>query len=222
VPDGEHIRRYSDAIAACKTDDEFQAWFNKADGAYHAGVNGFWDFAIHIATPMVRFHLGNPHEKTALEIGCGGGRLLTAASHYFRHVIGLDIHGSLARIKRTPNMGLIRGDGETIPLQNASVDFIYSFIVMQHLQSGAAFVSYLREARRCLIPGGLAMLYYGKRDELYERKVPANQTSLAMPRADAVQGAISARFEVLEEGDSWRFGDKTLHRGAQGFMLLRR
>jgi SAM-dependent methyltransferase len=110
-------------------------------------VNGAWDFAIHIATPEVRFHLGNPHEKVALEIGCGGGRLLAAASQYFRRVIGLDIHTRLDWVRQhlagrgIQNCDVIRGDGATIPVPDHSVDFVYSFIVLHHLQSFEAFVS---------------------------------------------------------------------------------
>lgn len=222
------VERYSEAISACKSDDEFQAWFNKADNADHAKANGFWDFAIHIATPLVRQHLGSPHKKTALEIGCGGGRLLGAASYYFHHVVGLDIHASLDRVsdhlvgRGIRNFSLVRGDGEHIPLPDQSVDFVYSFIVLQHLQSGRAFSSYVMEAKRCLSPGGLAMIYYGKREKTVEVDGPPNTTTLAMSREDAVTAARNADFELLDEGESWRFGEEKLRRGYQGFMLLRR
>jgi len=222
-----HVQRYSEAIASLKTEDEFQVWFNKADDARHAKANGFWDFAIHIATPKVRHHLGDSHNKTALEIGCGGGRMLAAASYYFDHVVGLDIHADLNRVsdhmvdRGIRNFSLVRGDGETIPLPNGSVDFVYSFIVFHHLQSFAAFGSYLRETHRCLKSGGLAMLYYGKRETLVECSGPANTSTLAMSRDDAIKGAAGCGFEVLDEGDSWRFGP-ALERGYQGFMLLRR
>ena len=222
------IERYCAAISACKTDDEFQAWFNKADGAYHAKVNGFWDFAIHIATPPVRYNLGDPQNKTALEIGCGGGRLLVAASHYFKRVIGLDIHDSMDRVRRhidslgVANADLVKGDGLTIPVKTGSVDFIYSFIVLQHLPSVKAFNSYLKESHRCLSKGGLAMLYYGKKDQTAEINGAANSTTLVLSRNDAVSSAKNSGFEIVEEGESWRFGERILRRGQQGFMLLRR
>lgn len=192
-------------------------------------MNGAWDFAIHIATPEVRFHLGNPHEKVALEIGCGGGRLLAAASQYFRHVIGLDIHTRLDWVRKhlagrgIQNCDVIRGDGASIPLPDESVDFVYSFIVLHHLQSFDAFTSYLRESRRCLKAGGLAQLYYGKNDRGVDEKAgyAANAISLSMSRDDAIRAACSSGFEVLAEGESWRFGEAQLRRGYQGSMLLR-
>jgi ubiquinone/menaquinone biosynthesis C-methylase UbiE len=224
-----HVALYSDAIGALDTDDEFHAWFNKADSAYHAQVNGFWDFAIHIATPAVRFHLKNPHEQVALEIGCGGGRLLGAASHFFRKVIGLDIHSSMDRVahamerRAITNYELVRGEGELIPLPDHSIDFVYSFITLHHLQSFGAFCSYVRESRRVLKSGGLALLYYGKGRRLEARQeYAANSVSLVMSRDDAVSAAVSAGFELLEEGDSWRFGEERLRHGYQGSMLLRR
>ncbi|MBI5728358.1 MAG: SAM-dependent methyltransferase, partial [Candidatus Magasanikbacteria bacterium] len=36
--------------------------------------------------------LTDPKRQTALEIGCGGGRLLAAAAAVFGRVIGIDIH----------------------------------------------------------------------------------------------------------------------------------
>ena len=177
----------------------------------------------------MRFHLGNPHEKVALEIGCGGGRLLAAASGYFRYVIGLDIHTRLDWVRKhlaargIRNCDLIQGDGASIPLPDQSVDFVYSFIVLHHLQSFEAFISYLRESRRCLKPGGLAQLYYGKNDRGVQKRTDyaANSISLSMTRDDAIGAAYSCGFEVVAEGESWRFGEARLRRGYQGSMLLR-
>jgi ubiquinone/menaquinone biosynthesis C-methylase UbiE len=223
----EHVARYVAAIEKQRTEDEFQAWFNRADDAEHAQSNGFWDFAVSIARPQVRFRLKRPHEKVALEIGCGGGRILGAASYYFRHVVGLDIHRQMDRVaahlhgRRIENFTLLDGDGSTIPYPSASVDFVYSFIVLHHLQSFAAFESYVRESRRVLKPGGLALLYYGRREITRESdRYEPNEISLSVSNDDATHVAKSCGFAVIEEGSSWRFGEDRLNPGYQDYMLL--
>lgn len=219
-----HVERYAQAIDAAQ---DFQPWFNRASSEQEATANGFWDFAIHVVTPEVRFNLVRPEIKTALEIGCGGGRLLNAASRFFGSVIGVDIHNRMGEVDKylrdrgVKNATVLRGDGETLPIESASVDFVYSFIVFHHLQSLEAFRGYLRESYRCLKPGGLAHLYYGLSDRIVERLTySANEISLAMPSEVAARSASDAGFVLLSEGMSWRFGEQSLRRGYQASMLL--
>ena len=70
----------------------FQSWFNKCDSVEESVMAGYWDFAVHILTPVVLEHRKNPIDSNALEIGYGGGRLINDACSYFGHVIGIDIH----------------------------------------------------------------------------------------------------------------------------------
>lgn len=221
-----HVQKYAAAIDAA---DNFQEWFNNAGSEAEAASNGHWDFAIHIASPEVRHLLGPTHDKTALEIGCGGGRLLAAASRYFGFVVGIDIHQRMSEVGSFLNSSGVRkallfvGDGETIPVESESVDFVYSFIVMHHLQSLSAFESYIRESFRVLKRGGVAHLYYGESDRVVERdEYAANSISLAMPRSVAVEIAERAGFEVIKTGKSWRYSEAQLRHGYQGSLLLKR
>lgn len=219
-----HVDKYATAIDQAHN---FQTWFNRAGSEAEAATNGHWDFAIHIATPEARFALGDSSAKTALEIGCGGGRMLAAASRFFGCVLGLDIHRRMGDVadflakSGVTNAVLMTGDGETIPVANESVDFVYSFIVLHHLQSFAAFESYVRESFRVLSDGGVAHLYYGESDRIVERQsYEANAISLAMPREAALEVAERAGFRVVTEGRSWRFGEARLRHGYQRSMLL--
>ena len=84
----------------------------------------------------------------------GGGRLLQAACRYFQQGIGVDVHGhqelvnSLLEARGVTNVQLHQTDGRSIPLGEAEVDFIYSFIVYQHLADVEALRQNLREAAR--------------------------------------------------------------------------
>lgn len=148
----------------------FHAWFNResAQTMQQYIVRGYWDFALHILTPEVCARIAHPEAKVALEIGYGGGRLINAACDFFGDVIGIDIHdehetvADFLRAQQHTNFHLLPTDGATIAVDAGSIDFIYSFIVLQHLPSLAVFASYLRDVRRCLCPGGVAQLYFGK------------------------------------------------------------
>ncbi len=98
--------------------------------------------------------------STVLEIGCGIGRLLRPLGKRGAHVIGVDISGEMiARAKREladlPHLTLFRTDGSLRKVRRGSVDFVFSFIVFQHVVSESAVFAYFREAAAALRPGGV-------------------------------------------------------------------
>ncbi|MFC1907128.1 class I SAM-dependent methyltransferase [Chloroflexota bacterium] len=174
ISDDEHRKRYSDTIrdARLAGDNQFQNWFNKSKDVHQSIVRGYWDLTTHILTPKVCKYIENPEEKTALEIGYGGGRILNAACGYFKQVLGIDIHeeqekvDTFLRFQGKSNFKLIKTSGRTIDVESETIDFLYSFITLQHLPSFQAFNSYITEAYRCLKAGGIAQLYFGKYGKL--------------------------------------------------------
>lgn len=165
-----HIVGFREAIAnaANCSDDDFFTWFNDATDKEAAFVRGSWDFMLHIAQPASRF-LSKPEEKVALEIGYGGGRILAAASRCFGKVIGVDVHENNDKVERelkkrgANNFELIKTDGSELPLGDDAVDFVYSFIVLQHIEKYQIFKRYFQEIYRVLRPNGLAVLYFGRK-----------------------------------------------------------
>jgi ubiquinone/menaquinone biosynthesis C-methylase UbiE len=165
-----HIVGFREEIAkaANSTEDEFFTWFNNAKDKNAAFIRGSWDFTVHIALPCSRF-LSTPEDKVALEIGHGGGRILATASRYFRDVIGIDIHENNERVENElktrgiNNFRLVKTEGKDVPLDDNSVDCVYSFIVLQHVEKVEIFSNYLSEAHRILKPGGIAVLYFGRK-----------------------------------------------------------
>lgn len=157
--------------------DSFAAWFNNDGDAESAAIGGQWDFSHHIAAPLIPY-IGNPVGKAVLEIGCGGGRLLAAASRYFANVSGTDIHDHLEYLGKNltergiSNHTLRQTDGKTIPFDNGEFDVVYSFIVLQHVERIEILERYVQETLRVLEPGGHALLYFGR----YSR-LSANRTN---------------------------------------------
>ena len=154
--------------AVNRSNDDFFTWFDKALNVETAFIRGNWDFGIHVLLPLAPY-LKIPETKTVLDIGYGGGRMIAAASRFFKDAIGIDVHDQSEivmaelRGRGMNNIQLFSTDGKTIPLPNASVDVVYSFIVFQHLGKISLLEGYVREIHRILKPKGLAVLYFGRK-----------------------------------------------------------
>ncbi len=222
----EHQQKYIDAVREARLagTDSFQSWFSKSKDINQTISRGYWDLALHILSPKVATFIDNPEEKIALEIGYGGGRILNAACSYFKEVIGIDIHDEQETVEAflksqgKSNFRLIKTAGRTIDVDSGSIDFIYSFIVLQHLPSFDVFVSYMKEIYRCLKKSGVAQLYFGKFSKLnpiyrlryfiqgYKEipEAPVNYTSLVIRVSKVKKLCKKIGFRVVGTGTSYK------------------
>ena len=164
-----HIAGFREEIARARAQgrEQFFTWFDRSPGADGAIVRGAWDFALHIAAAFAG-HIQEPEKKTVLEIGYGGGRLLAPAARAFQKAIGVDVHEcgdlveeELAR-QGVTNVELHSSDGKSLPVASGSVDAVYSFIVLHHVETLGIFTTLIEETARVLKRGGVAVLYYGR------------------------------------------------------------
>ncbi len=164
-----HIKGFKEEISKAKEDspDAFFTWFDNVKDKETAFVRGCWDFSVHFAGPMARY-INSPEEKTALEIGHGGGRILASAARHFNHVIGVDIHdhndvvGYELNTRGISNYKLHATEGINLPIEDGKIDVAYSFIVFQHIEKILIFQNYFQEIYRVLKKGGIAVLYFGR------------------------------------------------------------
>lgn len=104
-----------------------------------------------------------PHNRTALDFGCGIGRLTQAMAELFDRVVGVDIAPSMIeqaeRMNRFPaNCSyLVNADDDLRMFEGGSFDFIISRIVLQHLPRRLA-EGYLEELLRLLSDGGVLVV----------------------------------------------------------------
>jgi len=95
-----------------------------------------------------------------LEIGCGTGRLSVALAKHFAFVDGIDISQKMIEIaqkdnKDIPNLKFYVNNGLDLSyFSNNTYDFIFSFLVFQHIPRKSIVFSYLKEIYRVLKPGG--------------------------------------------------------------------
>ena len=101
----------------------------------------------------LRQFIGSRPGLRILEVGCGTGHWLERLRAPEARLVGLDFSaGMLAQArKRLPEMALIHGQAERLPLPAASFDRIFCINAIHHFADKPAF---LAEARRLLQPGG--------------------------------------------------------------------
>jgi SAM-dependent methyltransferase len=120
------------------------------------------EVAAKLERELVRVPAEVPRQsRRALEIGCGPGRLMLAMSRYFSEIHGVDISREmLARarlnLQSLPHAHLHVTPGSGLPMFDDDVfDFVYSYIVFQHIPDRETVWSYLSESLRVLRAGGI-------------------------------------------------------------------
>lgn len=104
--------------------------------------------------------------ESALEIGCGTGRLLEPLSRHFRHVFGVDVSGEMIRrgrerLSHLPQVHFAEVDGlGLLPFKGASFNFCFSYITFHHIPLKAVLRRYIHEIHRVLDPAGVARLHF--------------------------------------------------------------
>jgi len=133
-------------------------------------VGGRWDAEEFFATGREEIGrvmrlaeaLGLPARRDdALDFGCGVGRLTQALADHFGTATGVDIAPSMLaaanRYNTHANARFVRNEKPDLSVfDDASFDFVYSTIVLQHMPPEFS-LGYVREFGRLLRPGGLAV-----------------------------------------------------------------
>ena len=133
---------------------------------------GRWDVEEFLATGRAEVDQSLQHRASlgvvtgtgrALDFGAGVGRLSQALAAHFSSVVAVDVSPTMLEQARR----LDRSDGrvdfrlnekpDLSDFDDASVDLVYTSLVLQHLPRDLA-VGYLRELVRLLRPGGAAVV----------------------------------------------------------------
>ncbi len=107
--------------------------------------------------------LGGCPRQTAIDFGCGVGRITAALSEHFGTVTGIDISQSMLAHARSLHSGnsncrfLLHVKPDLSIFEDNSVDLVYSSLVLQHVPPTLAD-AYLTEFVRIVRPGGAIVI----------------------------------------------------------------
>jgi SAM-dependent methyltransferase len=124
-------------------------------------LEGAADVMGALETEFPRLQAASIEMRRALEIGCGPGRLMRPMSRHFREIHGVDISDEMTRLaseqlKDIPHARVhLTPDSSLGMFSDDLFDFVYSYIVFQHIPDRDVVLNYLREAQRVLKPGGI-------------------------------------------------------------------
>lgn len=103
--------------------------------------------------------------RLALDFGSGAGRLSRALAAHFDKVVGVDVSPSMVEVARRLNADLANLDfrenasARLHGIADASVDFVFSHLVLQHIPAPLA-LGYVEEFFRVLAPGGATVFQF--------------------------------------------------------------
>lgn len=139
--------------------------------------------------------------RRALEIGCGPGRLMRAMSGHFDEIIGVDVSDEMIALAREN----LRGANAQVHLTSGAdlaifpgdhFDFVYSYVVFQHIPSREIVLNYLRETQRVLKPGGILRC---------QMRGSAPDPAELRPDAETWTGCFFTAGEIFEFARARRF-----------------
>jgi SAM-dependent methyltransferase len=155
------IRRDWDARAR----EDARAYINWPDVPNEEGAffeSGRFDYGRYVLPFLGKMQF-DPSGKTALEIGCGIGRIGRWMSQDFGQYVGVDVSPEM--IERARAYGFPRTRFEAVSgadlgdIPADSVDFVFSFAVFQHVPDEEAIFNYIAETARVLRPKGIFRLH---------------------------------------------------------------
>jgi len=142
-------------IASWRKDWDPKSFFQSGEEDYQRLVTPFLD----------RSHW-QPEGKSMLELGCGAGRMTRSFSRRFSRVYAFDISTEMLRhaqalYPEASNVNWTLGNGTDLSgLADETVDFAFSYIVLQHLPDPAFALRYIQEMLRVVKPGGIFLFQF--------------------------------------------------------------
>jgi SAM-dependent methyltransferase len=107
-----------------------------------------------------------PKGSSMAELGCGAGRMTRAFARRFHSVIAIDISEKMqsrARgyLREFTNVRWVLSDGVVLTgVATASVEFVFSYLVLQHYPSAELIAGSIAEMMRILRPGGAFLFQF--------------------------------------------------------------
>ena len=119
-----------------------------------------------LVVPFLSRYGFSPEGKTMLELGCGAGRMTHSFATRYRQVIALDVSEEMLQrgqqmLRGVENIAWKHANGVDLSaVADESVDFAFSYLVLQHLPDERLVCAYVREMFRILRPSGICLFQF--------------------------------------------------------------
>jgi SAM-dependent methyltransferase len=137
---------------------DVKSWYN-----HHYAAKGLQSMRPAAAYPVFLDLLGATRGTRLLDVSCGTGSLLAAATERGLDAVGIDLSDHAVQLARrvAPQADLTVGAGEALPFDTASFDFVSCLGSLEHfLDIGQG----LEEMKRVAKPGGRFCIMVPNRD----------------------------------------------------------
>ncbi|HVY33884.1 MAG TPA: class I SAM-dependent methyltransferase [Caulobacteraceae bacterium] len=179
----------------------------------------------HSAAGLARLIDAPLEVRTALDFGCGVGRLTEAMTAYADEVVGYDIAPGMLQAARTRPLGAKINYVDSLP--DGPFDWINSAIVFQHIppQRGLKLLEALLGRLR---PGGVASLQFTvSREAHLKRPLLKRLIRQIVPEAPGVMSMYDYDFSAIlhrlnQNGIQKMMLETTNHGGYHGVLILGR
>ena len=186
-------------IASWRTDWDEASFFESGEQDY-----------LRLVHPILRKIQFDSANKAMAEVGCGAGRMTRSFAQRFLSVFAVDISAEMqSRAKQYlgsfSNIRWILSNGETLSdLQSASVDFVFSYLVLQHMPTKEIVFGSIREMLRILRPGGAFLFQFnGSHGPTMNWKGRAISGILDSMASRGLNGRVGASPDSLESIPRW-------------------
>jgi SAM-dependent methyltransferase len=109
---------------------------------------------------LTRRWVGDPRERSVLDVGCGVGLIDRHLTGAFRRVQGVDVSAESLAVATESNPGIRYDvyDGRTLPFDDGSFDVSFATGVLHHVPV-ADRLGFIREMARATAPEGLTVIF---------------------------------------------------------------
>lgn len=149
-------------IASWRKDWDEESFFHSGEEDYRR-----------LVSPVLDRHKFAPEGQTVLELGCGAGRMSRSFAAEFDRVLAFDVSSEMLIRAQDLNRSIenitwIQGNGSDLNnISSGSVQFVFSYLVLQHLPNETLIRSYISEILRILAVDGLCLFQFNGTAEKY-------------------------------------------------------
>jgi len=171
-----------------RSDAAFYIVGRTVDADHAADVERFFESGRKTATWLFK-QVGDdlPGTGLGIEIRCGVGRLLLPMAEHFDRVIGVDVSPTMLTrlVDNCHRFGIENAEPMTAddPWDHRDrADFVYSWIVFQHVEDLTTIKTTIRRASTALKPGGVALFQFDTRPRTAAYLVRNALPDIVLPR----------------------------------------